>query len=574
GPGTIGVLQDCIYASWLFRNENTNINLEFITEPEAVALYCMDKLGEHLLREGSTFTILDCGDGTVDLTTRKLLTPMSDFKENHYHEYQYLIHHFFCPGIKFGFDGDSFEATDLDIGKFCPALKEYITKDISDKMGEEYFKLLLKYEKHEKHVKYKYDKCDKYDDSNVLDKIHIPDVLDYRKAITDYLKELKPVNSFKALSKRWPTLKFPSQVRLVFTVPAEWSPGTIGVLQESEAAALYCVDKSEENSLKEGSVFMVVDCGGGTVDLTTRKLLISGTLSEMCEQTGDFCGSTYVDDEFIAFLKINLDLFGFDGDSFESTDLEIGIFSPYVTDDELRKEMEEEDWLLEITYKDVLAMFDPVVNKIIRLIRNQLEDSKEKCSAMYLTGGFSESPYLISKIRKTFLLKVPTIIVPQNPITAVVRGGVIYGLDKKAIVCVYIHCVNLGDPIERKTKDGRIYKFHCLAKCGIEYTPNQEFSGAYYPVYPDQKGINFKVYCTPKNDQEFCNESGMELIGELYIELPDVQLKLDRSVEFSLMFGELLINASAWSKKSGKACKTTFHYAKRDVCEASFLRNL
>ncbi|CAJ0767057.1 8597_t:CDS:10, partial [Entrophospora sp. SA101] len=420
---------------------------------EAVALYCMDKLGEHLLREGSTFTILDCGDGTVDLTTRKLLTPMSDFKENHYHEYQYLIHHFFCPGIKFGFDGDSFEATDLDIGKFCPALKEYITKDISDKMGE------------------------------------------------------------------------------------------------AEAAALYCVDKSEENSLKEGSVFMVVDCGGGTVDLTTRKLLISGTLSEMCEQTGDFCGSTYVDDEFIAFLKINLDLFGFDGDSFESTDLEIGIFSPYVTDDELRKEMEEEDWLLEITYKDVLAMFDPVVNKIIRLIRNQLEDSKEKCSAMYLTGGFSESPYLISKIRKTFLLKVPTIIVPQNPITAVVRGGVIYGLDKKAIV----------------TR---------VPKCGIEYTPNQEFSGAYYPVYPDQKGINFKVYCTPKNDQEFCNESGMELIGELYIELPDVQLKLDRSVEFSLMFGELLINASAWSKKSGKACKTTFHYAKRDVCEASFLRNL
>ncbi|CAJ0867542.1 10112_t:CDS:2, partial [Entrophospora sp. SA101] len=139
---------------------------------------------------------------------------------------------------------------------------------------------------------------------------------------------------------------------------------------------------------------------------------------------------------------------------------------------------------------------------------------------------------------------------------------VIYGLDKKAIVT------------QRKTKDGRIYKFHCLAKCGIEYTPNQEFSGAYYPVYPDQKGINFKVYCTPKNDQEFCNESGMELIGELYIELPDVQLKLDRSVEFSLMFGELLINASAWSKKSGKACKTTFHYAKRDVCEASFLRNL
>jgi len=104
-----------------------------------------------------------------------------------------------------------------------------------------------------------------------------------------------------------------------------------------------------------------------------------------------------------------------------------------------------------------------------------------------------------------------------------------------------------------------------LAKRGIEYSPTQDFSSTYCPVYPNQKGMNFRVYATPKNNQKFCDELGMESIGELYIELPDVKYKLDRPVEFSLMFGELLITGSAWCKKTGKACKAVFEYAKPEA---------
>jgi len=46
-----------------------------------------------------------------------------------------------------------------------------------------------------------------------------------------------------------------------------------------------------------------VDCGGGTVDLTTRKLLSKNELGEITIRTGDFCGGSYVDQEFIKFLK-------------------------------------------------------------------------------------------------------------------------------------------------------------------------------------------------------------------------------------------------------------------------------
>ena len=47
---------------------------------------------------------------------------------------------------------------------------------------------------------------------------------------------------------------------------------------------------------------MIVDCGGGTVDLTTRKLLEDNKLDEITEREGDFCGGSYVDEEFLNFI--------------------------------------------------------------------------------------------------------------------------------------------------------------------------------------------------------------------------------------------------------------------------------
>ncbi|CAJ0913549.1 18596_t:CDS:10 [Entrophospora sp. SA101] len=438
----------------------------------------------------------------------------------------------------------------------------------------EYFKLLLKY------------------DSKRSDKIRMPAGLDYRKAIADYLKAMKPVNRTIGVLQEC--------IYAAGYLENENSNNNLEFITEPEAVALYCMDKLNEHLLKEGSTFMVVDCGGGTVDLTTRKLATSDTLSEVSERTGDFCGSTYVDDEFITFLKNELGSkamsdfkenhydeyqylihhffcpeikFGFDGDSFDATDLDIGRFCPalkdYITKD-ISDKLRKEDWLLEITYEDVLAMFDPVINRIIRLIRNQLTASKEKCSALFLAGGFSESPYLISKIKNAFGSTVSIISVPQNPISAVVRGGVIYGLNTKAIATRQL-TLNYewvtGDPLEKKTEDDHIFKFDCLAKRGVEYSPTQDFSSTYSPVYPDQKGMNFQIYATPRNNQKFCDEPGMGLIGELFIELPDVKYQLDRPVEFSLMFGELLITATAWCKKSGKACKATFEYARPEAYE-------
>src|ERR1044072_5946554 len=155
---------------------------------------------------------------------------------------------------------------------------------------------------------------------------------------------------------------------------------------------------------------MVVDCGGGTVDLTTRKLVGTKQLGEVTERTGDFCGSTFVDNEFIKFLQgklgnrsINLFKESYYGQfqnlvqlfcrrvkiPFTGEDtgfrykLDIEETAPALlgcVDKETKEIMKDKDWLIEITYHDVKKMFDPIVDRIIRLIHHQLRNNRETCS--------------------------------------------------------------------------------------------------------------------------------------------------------------------------------------------------
>ena len=50
--------------------------------------------------------------------------------------------------------------------------------------------------------------------------------------------------------------------------------------------------------------FMVVDCGGGTVDLTVHELLELEDYDQLIEitgRTGGYCGSCYIDQAFIKY---------------------------------------------------------------------------------------------------------------------------------------------------------------------------------------------------------------------------------------------------------------------------------
>ncbi|CAG8621090.1 7824_t:CDS:2, partial [Ambispora gerdemannii] len=134
----------------------------------------------------------------------------------------------------------------------------------------------------------------------------LPPGLNYQKAITDYLRELG--KSIRAkLEQNWPRLDFYNDVEIVMTVPAEFIENTKTIMRkcafdaglinnqhsenltfttEPEAAAIYCLHFVNNYQLRDHEPYMIVDCGGGTVDLTTRTLLPGKQISEVTMRTG------------------------------------------------------------------------------------------------------------------------------------------------------------------------------------------------------------------------------------------------------------------------------------------------
>lgn len=129
-----------------------------------------------------------------------------------------------------------------------------------------------------------------------------------------------------------------TKIRWVLTVPALWSEehkhfmrraavqaGFIEDLNasnlllclEPEGASIQCREDSEEqlkSQMGKGNVVMVLDCGGGTVDITVHKLTCNPDEKFLCEELlpssgGCEWGSKYVDMYFEQFVA---DFFGED----------------------------------------------------------------------------------------------------------------------------------------------------------------------------------------------------------------------------------------------------------------------
>ncbi|CAG8564138.1 9476_t:CDS:10 [Paraglomus brasilianum] len=446
----------------------------------------------------------------------------------------------------------------------------------------------------------------------------LPPGLDFKRAITDYLGEMAKLIK-ETLASRWPGVRFPQQVRVVLTVPAEWTEeakaimracafhaGLIETLRsdllefttEPEAAAIHCISILKEHELMPGASFMIVDCGGGTVDLTTRRLLPENQLGEITERSGELCGSSFVDREFLKFLGRKLGFeamnqlktnhygqlqylvqyfctkvkFSFNGNpsEFRAKELDIERVCPavmqYMTE-KAHAELDDVDWIVEMTYEDVKKMFDPVVNKIITLIERQLNASDTPCSCMFLVGGFGESQYLQARVRATFGRAVPVIAVPKHPIAAVVRGALSYGLNMSTVktrVLKWSYGVEVsarwepGDPPERRTPQGRLFKFHQLARRSTEVAVNQKFQYTAGPVNPNQTDMNFNIYVTPALSAKYCDENGMRMLGKMKIDLPDPHLGKDRLIQFTLTFGAMEVKATAQNIRNGQIYQTTF----------------
>ncbi len=199
---------------------------------------------------------------------------------------------------------------------------------------------------------------------------------------------------------------------------------------------------------------MIVDCGDGTVDLTTRKLLDGNRLGEVTERIVDCCGSSFVDAEFIKYLKrelgdeaINLlrdNFYGqmqymiqefclyaklpFTGDDPDFFyDVYLDEVSPvllqYVSG-EKKKKLEDAEWLITLDYNTIKSMFDPVIERILRMIHIQLDNTlgrNDLTSKMFLVGNLVNQGICKKELNKNFQILILSFLPIRSQLFLVAR---------------------------------------------------------------------------------------------------------------------------------------------------------
>ncbi|KAI8635597.1 hypothetical protein F5Y19DRAFT_408383 [Xylariaceae sp. FL1651] len=258
---------------------------------------------------------------------------------------------------------------------------------------------------------------------------------------------------------------------------SELPRGNIRLVTESEACAQYTMHEKSIDDLKKGDCFIVVDAGGGTVDLVSYRVDTVNPnfrVSRVTEVSSGRYGATRIDDcflhkflpgclgerEYERFLAIGtlgqehgsgahmvlrrgermmLDKFqvyklnfkGKGGPGQHANNSVIKIDLPEGIGEYDDPAHNIENGRLRITSEDLEQIFKESVDGTLDLIQQQIiqiDDKRLKVKAIFLSGGFSRNEYLYGRVRKlaqNWRLKVHR---GEDSWTAVVKGAALMGL--------------------------------------------------------------------------------------------------------------------------------------------------
>ncbi|TGZ77595.1 hypothetical protein EX30DRAFT_311070 [Ascodesmis nigricans] len=286
--------------------------------------------------------------------------------------------------------------------------------------------------------------------------------------VTHFLKSIRDT-TIDAISSTILGQEFIRQSKMlwVLTIPAIWSDMAKNLMieaaenagfgrhredfhfvSEPEAGAVYTLATMPPQGLQIGDSFVILDCGGGTVDLITYKIrtLNPLTIDECVAGTGDLCGSVFLDQGFEKYIRGKLGDAVIDKMSARSrmhmmnswitdvknrfggtTQTEFEVSVPGVADDE---KMGVESGFHVMKASDVQAIFDPIIDRCIALTRTQItsvRSQNQRVTAVLLVGGFGSSAYLRTRLLASNLSV--EVLQPTNAHTAIARGALLRGLD-------------------------------------------------------------------------------------------------------------------------------------------------
>ncbi|KAL3879866.1 hypothetical protein ACJMK2_032143 [Sinanodonta woodiana] len=285
------------------------------------------------------------------------------------------------------------------------------------------------------------------------------------------------------------------EITWVLTVPTIWTDAAKQFMREAaveagiknenlmialepETASIFCrllpVEKMVEGggiaSFTQGSVYMVLDAGGGTIDITVHEVLSDGKLKELHKASGGAWGGTQVDEAYRQFLislvgnpvfrrfqvenkEEYLDIFReFEirkRDIAPDNDNKVTIRLPSSLTEifeetsgaDLRKAIMQTKYANEVSFtRDKLRISASVMKRLfvnatqstVSHVKELMKEKIVQCvSSILVVGGFAESKMLQHAIRSSF--PNVKVIIPEEAGLVVLKGAVVFGHSQSSI---------------------------------------------------------------------------------------------------------------------------------------------
>ncbi|KAL0483470.1 hypothetical protein AKO1_014722 [Acrasis kona] len=404
-----------------------------------------------------------------------------------------------------------------------------------------------------------------------------------------------------------------SEIAYYLTIPAIWSDSekvamrqaaiqagmvtrenSISHLQmilEPEAALVYAMrDLKKKIYIESGDVVLIVDAGGGTVDLTTHEMTSEGLFKEVCIGGGGPFGGMYVDNNFINYVEqrypdgqnmfqtirqtMPIEYTSFiyrdwivakhndDGNRKNSNIVLPGKMSLFLKDqisDQIQHMYEpDEIYQLRLSRERIDDIFKNVLDSIKDEVRKQISKAKavgKTINKMVLVGGFSSSPLLRNMLRTNFGEKIH-VYSPDGPSKAIVVGAAWHGVNPITIESRVLRrtygmtsmvpfIVGVHNPLCNHTLNGANYcrdGVAVFARKGDSVSKDHKVVKRFFPVDYFSLKIRTKVVTSDMMDPRDASDA-IEIFP-LEMKLPGKGLNRCITAEFSFGLSEVKIRVT------------------------------
>nr|AAI34858.1 Si:dkey-61p9.6 protein [Danio rerio] len=415
-----------------------------------------------------------------------------------------------------------------------------------------------------------------------------------------------------------------SDVTWVLTVPAIWNaaakqfmreaaieaglviesePERLVFALEPEAASIYCKQLPSEGYISEeacrdtleqkpGTQYMVVDCGGGTIDITVHEVVEDGKLKELNAASGNDMGGQTVDRKFISFLK---EIFSekiynkfeqdfpaealklkYDIALAKSCDQLVLIQCPVSLQELAKKEkaiesyfegVEGAEWdegSIIIKEDKLQSFFDESLKTTAEKLEKIMSNPELNIEYMLLVGGFTECKILKKFLKERF--DKCKIVCPVEPQVVIIKGAIRYAKQPKVVksrmsALTYGICIDAPfDEVLHKDKsnyvnsEGQTYCdvcFETFVRKGESVNCDEVRQFFFNPSHTNQTFATFQFFSTNEKQVQFIDEPGVEPVGVCEVGMPKTDGGLSREIKLEIKFGSTEMKATATDVDSG-----------------------